>query len=40
MAVQHVEEWIRQLRFEQARRHQPLLRGVVRYSSPFPLRAG
>lgn len=39
-AVQHVEEWIRQLRFEQACRHQSQPRSVMYHSSPFPLRAG
>jgi Flp pilus assembly protein TadD len=40
MAGQHVEEWIRQLRFEQACQHQSQPRSVMYHSSPFPLRAG
>jgi len=39
-ATQQLEEWLRQLRYEQARRHQPLLRGAITFSSRFPLRAG
>lgn len=41
LAVQYVEEWIRQLRFEQVRRLQPLSRSILYHSShyPHPLRA-
>jgi predicted Zn-dependent protease len=39
-AVRQLEEWMRQLRFEHARRSQPLPRSVIYASSRFPLRAG